>query len=106
MTDNINLKFNHSANRNSWFSSQEIEGAEDNDANKTDLTSWYSLNQRTEYFDPPKIYILHLIIITLVVVAYICHVLSGPFTKLEYNESNLGRRVFLPCSCIICFAIM
>ena len=67
--------------------------------NKTDLTSRYSTNQKTEYFDPPKIYILHLIIITLVVVAYICHVLSGPLLSLNITKAK-GCRVFLPCSCI------
>ena len=55
------------------------EGAEDNDTVKRDITSWFSANQKTEYFDSPKIYKLHLIMITLVAVAYICHILPGPF---------------------------
>ena len=37
MTDNINLEFKHSANRNSWFNLEEKEGAEDNDTVKRDI---------------------------------------------------------------------
>ena len=110
MTDNINLEFKHSANRNSWFNLEEKEGAEDNDTVKRDITSWFSANQKTEYFDSPKIYKLHLIMITLVAVAYICHILPGPFIKLTYNEWILLATGSVECFCLvvafICLVIM
>ena len=97
-------------NRNSWHNSVEEEGPENNDAIKRDLTSWFSANQKTRYFDPPKIYKLHLFILILLFTAYVCHVLTGPFVKLMDNGRILLVTGIIKVICLVvsfvCLIIM
>ncbi len=65
------------------------------------LSRWFVSNQKTEEWDEKKLNQLHIVIILLLVLMYICHVISSPFIKFINNQTAIIIINLLESFCLI-----
>ena len=68
---------------------------------KRSLSRWFVSNQKTEEWDEKKLNQLHIVIILLLVLMYICHVISSPFIKFINNQTAIIIINLLESFCLI-----
>ena len=71
----------------------------------TTLSRWFVSNQKTEEWDKKKLNQLHIAIVLLLVIIYVCHVVASPFLQFirrncYYNYQDTWKFMFNSCHCM------
>lgn len=78
--------------------------------NNTTLSRWFVSNQKTEEWDKKKLNQLHIAIVLLLVIIYVCHVVASPFLQFIRDETAIIIIKILESLClivaIVCFTKM
>ena len=76
----------------------------------TTLSRWFVSNQKTEEWDKKKLNQLHIAIVLLLVIIYVCHVVASPFLQFIRDETAIIIIKILESLCLIvamvCFTKM
>ena len=63
--------------------------------NNTTLSRWFVSNQKTEEWDKKNLNQLHIAIVLLLVIIYVCHVVASPF--LQFIRDEIAIQCRPPC---------